>query len=108
MAQRYLGSPNEELDLMFAELESIDRTTKEGRRAYNALARKIRRARGSRMFSGLRGLLSRKYPVPAGATGEFLSTAGGVPGTETIGYQMGDSSDVADTDYFPIYLTIAP
>ena len=49
-----------------------------------------------------------RWCVPAGATGEFLSTAGGVPGTETIGYQMGDSSDVADTDYFPIYLTIAP
>ena len=82
MAQRYLGSPNEELDLMFAELESIDRTTKEGRRAYNALARKIRRARGSRMFSGLRGLLSRKYPVPAGATG--AASTMGVVGTPAI------------------------
>ncbi len=82
MAQRYLGSPNEELDLMFAELESIDRTTKEGRRAYNALARKIRRARGSRMFSGLRRLLSRKYPVPAGATG--AASTMGVVGTRAI------------------------
>ena len=65
---------------MFAQLESIDRTTKEGRRAYNALARQIRRARGKRMFSGLRGLLSRKYPVPSGATGA-ASTMGlaGVP-----------------------------
>ena len=67
---------------MFAELESIDRTTKEGRRAYNALARKIRRARGSRMFSGLRGLLSRKYPVPAGATG--AASTMGVVGTPAI------------------------
>ena len=82
MAQRYLGSPNEELDLMFAELESIDRTTKEGRRAYNALSRKIRRARGSRMFSGLKGLLSRKYPVPAGATG--AASTMGVVGTPAI------------------------
>ena len=49
-----------------------------------------------------------RWCVPAGATGEFLSTAGGVPGTETIGYQIGDSSDVVDTEYFPIYLTIAP
>jgi hypothetical protein len=69
LAKRYLGSPNEELDLMFAELESIDRTTKEGRRAYHALSRKIRRARESRIFSGLKGLFSRKYPVPAGASG---------------------------------------
>lgn len=82
MAKRYLGSPNEELDLMFAELESIDRTTKEGRRAYHALARKIRRARGSRMFSGLKGLLSRKYPVPAGATG--AASTMGVVGTPAI------------------------
>ena len=67
---------------MFAELESIDRTTKEGRRAYNALARKIRLARGSRMFSGLRGLLSRKYPVPAGATG--AASTMGVVGTPAI------------------------
>jgi hypothetical protein len=49
-----------------------------------------------------------RWCVPAAATGEFLSTAGGVPGTETIGYQIGDSSDVVDTEYFPIYLTIAP
>jgi len=82
LAKRYLGSPNEELDLMFAELESIDRTTKEGRRAYHALARKIRRARGSRMFSGLKGLLSRKYPVPAGATG--AASTMGVVGTPAI------------------------
>ena len=67
---------------MFAELESIDRTTKEGRRAYHALARKIRRARGSRMFSGLKGLLSRKYPVPAGATG--AASTMGVVGTPAI------------------------
>ena len=67
---------------MFAELESIDRTTKEGRRAYNALSRKIRRARGSRMFSGLKGLLSRKYPVPAGATG--AASTMGVVGTPAI------------------------
>ena len=49
-----------------------------------------------------------RWCVPAGATGEFLSTATGIPGTEIIGYQMGNSSDVVDTDYFPIYLTIAP
>ena len=67
---------------MFAELESIDRTTKQGRKAYNALSRKIRRARGSRMFSGLKGLLSRKYPVPAGATG--AGSTMGVVGTPAI------------------------
>lgn len=67
---------------MFAELESIDRTTKQGRKAYNALSRKIRRARGSRMFSGLKGLLSRKYPVPAGATG--AASTMGVVGTPAI------------------------
>ena len=67
---------------MFAQLESIDRTTKEGRRAYNALARKIRRARRDRMFSGLKGLLSRKYPVPAGATG--AASTMGVVGTPAI------------------------
>lgn len=82
MVQRYLGSPNEELDLMFAQLESIDRSTKEGRRAYNALARQIRRARRDRMFSGLRGLLSRKYPVPSGATG--AASTMGVVGTPSI------------------------
>ena len=49
-----------------------------------------------------------RWCVPAGATGEFLSTAGGAPGTETIGLQMGDNQDVVDTEYFPIYLTIAP
>ena len=97
MAQRYLGSPNEELDLMFAELESIDRTTKEGRRAYNALARKIRRARGSRMFSGLKGLLSRKYPVPAGATGA-ASTMGVVgTGTPALPITIGTSLGVGTT-----------
>ena len=95
MAQRYLGSPNEELDLMFAELESIDRTTKEGRRAYNALARKIRRARGSRMFSGLRGLLSRKYPVPAGATG--AGSTMGVVGVPESPFTMGVSLGVGTT-----------
>ena len=89
MAKRYLGSPNEELDLMFAELESIDRTTKEGRRAYHALARKIRRARGSRMFSGLKGLLSRKYPVPAGASG--AASTMGFAGVPEIPFTMGTS-----------------
>jgi len=95
LAQRYLGSPNEELDLMFAELESIDRTTKEGRRAYNALSRKIRRARGSRMFSGLKGLLSRKYPVPAGASG--AASTMGFAGVPEIPFTMGTSLGLGTT-----------
>jgi len=95
LAKRYLGSPNEELDLMFAELESIDRTTKEGRRAYNALSRKIRRARGSRMFSGLKGLLSRKYPVPAGASG--AASTMGFAGVPEIPFTMGTSLGLGTT-----------
>ena len=49
-----------------------------------------------------------RWCQPAAATGEFVSPAGGVPGTEIIGFQMGNNQNVADTDYFPIYLTIAP
>lgn len=106
MVQRYLGSPNEELDLMFAQLESIDRSTKEGRRAYNALARQIRRARRDRMFSGLRGLLSRKYPVPAGATG--AASTMGVVGTGTpalpitIGTSLGAGTTAQAEPQIPI------
>jgi len=56
----------------------------------------------------LGNLATERWCQPAAATGEFLSTATGIPGTEIIGYQMGNSSDVVDTEYFPVYLTIAP
>ena len=68
--KKYLGKADKKLDSMFSELDSIDRTTKTGRKKYNALANKIRRARTDRVLSGLKGLFaSRNYPVPAGATG---------------------------------------
>ena len=79
--KKYLGRANEELDAMFAELESIDKGTKTGRRKHRALSNKIRRKREDRILSGIRGLFgSRKYPVPATASGA-ASTMGfpGVP-----------------------------
>ena len=45
---------------------------------------------------------------PASSTGEFVSTAGGVAGTQIIGYQIYDSTDVVDTEYHLIYLTCLP
>jgi hypothetical protein len=45
---------------------------------------------------------------PSGAAGGFVSTAGGVPGTEIIGYQMGDGQDVVVAEHYPVYLTLAP
>jgi len=66
---RYLGKRNEELEAIYSELNSLDRTTKQGRRDLNAVSREIRQAKTDRILSGLRGMFSRKYPVPAGASG---------------------------------------
>lgn len=45
---------------------------------------------------------------PAAATGEFLTTNGGVPGTQVIGSVLTDSTDMVDTEYHQIYLTCIP
>lgn len=45
---------------------------------------------------------------PATSTGEFLTTAGGIGGTQIIGYALFDSTDYVDGDYMPIYLVCAP
>ena len=66
---RYLGKRNEELEALYSELNSLDRTTKQGRRDLNAVSREIRQAKTDRILSGLKGMFSRKYPVPAGASG---------------------------------------
>ena len=96
MARRkYLGRANEELDAMFAELESIDKSTKTGRRKHRALSNKIRRKRESRILSGIRSLFgSRKYPVPAAASG--AASTMGFPGVPEIPIGMGTMAE-ADT-----------
>ena len=38
---RYLGKRNEELEALYSELNSLDRTTKQGRRDLNAVSREI-------------------------------------------------------------------
>ena len=99
--KRYLGRANEELDAMFAELDSIDRSTKAGRRKHRALSNNIRRKREDRILSGIRGLFgSRKYPVPAAATGA-ASTMGfpGVPEVPSIGTMA--EADVPETVALP-------
>ena len=60
-------------------------------------------------------LATERWCQPASTTGEFVSTATGVPGTEIIGQQMAAgtgstaaATNVVDGEYFPIYLTIAP
>ena len=96
MARRkYLGRANEELDAMFAELESIDKSTKTGRRKHRALSNKIRRKREDRILSGIRGLFgSRKYPVPATASG--AASTMGFPGVPESPIGMGTMAE-ADT-----------
>ena len=106
--KKYLGRANEELDAMYAELESIDRSTKTGRRKYRALSHKIRRKRERRVLSGIRSLFgSRKYPVPAAASGA-ASTMGfpGVPEMSIgIGRELGmgtmAEADVPETVALP-------
>lgn len=44
----------------------------------------------------------------ATGSGEFLSTAGGIPGQQQIGVHVYDSTDVVDAEYHLIYLTIMP
>lgn len=44
----------------------------------------------------------------ATGSGEFLSTAGSVTGHQQIGYQIYSGTDVVDTEYHLIYLTIMP
>ena len=66
---KYLGKRNEELENLYSELNSVDKDTKKGRREFYNVSRKIRKAKEKRILSGLKGLLSRKYPVPAGASG---------------------------------------
>lgn len=86
---------------MFAELDSIDRSTKAGRRKHRALSNNIRRKREDRILSGIRGLFgSRKYPVPAAATGA-ASTMGfpGVPEVPSIGTMA--EADVPETVALP-------
>ena len=93
---------------MFAELDSIDRSTKAGRRKHRALSNNIRRKREDRILSGIRGLFgSRKYPVPAAATGA-ASTMGfpGVPEMSIgIGRELGmgtiTEADVPETVALP-------
>jgi len=43
-----------------------------------------------------------------GAAGAFVSTAGGVGGTEVIGVQLLDSTDGVSSEYYPIYLECIP
>ena len=101
--KRYLGRANEELDAMFAELDSIDRSTKAGRRKHRALSNNIRRKREDRILSGIRGLFgSRKYPVPAASTMGFP----GVPEMSIgIGRELGmgtiTEADVPETVALP-------
>lgn len=42
------------------------------------------------------------------ATGEFLTTTGGPVGDQTVGYVIYDSTDMVDTEYHLMYLTISP
>ena len=51
------------------------------------------------MFSGLRGLLSRKYPVPAGATG--AASTMGVVGTPAIPMpSLGTTAQITTTNTY--------
>ena len=53
----------------------------------------------------LGNLATERECFPATSTGEYVSTDGGVPGTERIGYHIFDSTDGVDTEYWPIFLT---
>ena len=102
MARRkYLGRANEELDAMFAELESIDRSTKTGRRKHRALSNKIRRKRERRVLSGIRSLFgSRKYPVPATASG--AASTMGFPGVPESPIGIGTMAEAPPAPDIPI------
>ncbi len=102
MARRkYLGRANEELDAMFAELESIDKSTKTGRRKHRALSNKIRRKRESRILSGIRSLFgSRKYPVPAAASG--AASTMGFPGVPESPIGIGTMAEAPPAPDIPI------
>ena len=102
MARRkYLGRANEELDAMFAELESIDKSTKTGRRKHRALSNKIRRKRESRILSGIRSLFgSRKYPVPAAASG--AASTMGFPGVPESPIGIGTMAEARPAPDIPI------
>lgn len=49
-----------------------------------------------------------RWAHSAGAAGALVSTAGGVAGRQLVGFQIGDSSAVVNTDHFPYFLTIIP
>jgi len=99
--RKYLGRANEELDAMFAELESIDRSTKTGRRKHRALSNKIRRKREDRILSGIRGLFgSRKYPVPATASG--AASTMGFPGVPESPIGIGTMAEAPPVPDIPI------
>jgi len=99
--RKYLGRANEELDAMFAELESIDRSTKTGRRKHRALSNKIRRKRERRVLSGIRSLFgSRKYPVPATASG--AASTMGFPGVPESPIGIGTMAEAPPAPDIPI------
>ena len=99
--KKYLGRANEELDAMYAELESIDRSTKTGRRKYRALSNKIRRKRERRVLSGIRSLFgSRKYPVPAAASG--AASTMGFPGVPESPIGIGTMAEAPPAPDIPI------
>ena len=99
--KKYLGRANEELDAMFAELESIDKGTKTGRRKHRALSNKIRRKRERRVLSGIRSLFgSRKYPVPAAASG--AASTMGFPGVPESPIGIGTMAEAPPAPDIPI------
>lgn len=105
--KRYLGERDETLDSMFSERDLVDRNTGAGRDQYYDLSRQIREARQNRILGGIKGLfsneqgafmeqpnmLTRKYPVPAAATG--AASTMGFPGVPEIPIGMGTPAQSA-------------
>ena len=92
---------------MFSERDLVDRNTGAGRDQYYDLSRQIREARQNRILGGIKGLfsneqgafmeqpnmLTRKYPVPAAATG--AASTMGFPGVPEIPIGMGTPAQSA-------------
>ena len=105
--KRYLGERDETLDSMFSERDLVDRNTGAGRDQYYDLSRQIREARQNRILGGIKGLfsneqgafmeqpnmLTRKYPVPAAATG--AASTMGFPGVPETPFGMGTPAQSA-------------
>lgn len=92
---------------MFSERDLVDRNTGAGRDQYYDLSRQIREARQNRILGGIKGLfsneqgafmeqpnmLTRKYPVPAAATG--AASTMGFPGVPETPFGMGTPAQSA-------------